>query len=128
LDVKTGKYENLGVSIDPRGKHISGYGMPTDHDNNVFMLEFSGTSIGRRNAKTGEITIWPTPTNGSRPRRGRFDEQNRLWFAEYGSQRPGEVRSQNHKKNPKSRPPQEGHPPAVVPAPRGQAGAATPSP
>src|SRR5262249_38532398 len=59
--------------------------MPTDHDNNVFMLEFSGTSIGRRNAKTGEITIWPTPTAGSKPRRGRFDEQNRLWFAEYGS-------------------------------------------
>jgi virginiamycin B lyase len=85
LDVSTGKYENLGISKDPRGKNVSGYGMPTDHDNNVFMLEFSGTSIGRRNAKTGEITIWPTPTNNSRPRRGRFDEQNRLWFAEYGS-------------------------------------------
>ncbi|MEA2987397.1 MAG: virginiamycin lyase [Alphaproteobacteria bacterium] len=85
LDVATGKYENLGISKDPRGKNVSGYGMPTDHDNNVFMLEFSGTSIGRRNAKTGEVTIWPTPTSGSKPRRGRFDEQNRLWFAEYGS-------------------------------------------
>ena len=85
LDLASGKYENLGISKDPRGKNISGYGMPTDHDNNVFMLEFSGTSIGRRNAKTGEITIWPTPTAGSKPRRGRFDEQNRLWFAEYGS-------------------------------------------
>jgi virginiamycin B lyase len=85
LDVATGKYENLGISKDPRGKNVSGYGMPTDHSNNVYMLEFSGTSIGRRDAKTGEITIWPTPTNGSRPRRGRFDEENRLWFAEYGS-------------------------------------------
>jgi streptogramin lyase len=85
LDVATGKYENLGISKDPRGKNVSGYGMPTDLDNNVFMLEFSGTSIGRRNAKTGEVTIWPTPTAGSKPRRGRFDEQNRLWFAEYGS-------------------------------------------
>jgi virginiamycin B lyase len=85
LDVATGKYENLGISKDPRGKNVSGYGMPTDLENNVFMLEFSGTSIGRRNAKTGEVTIWPTPTAGSKPRRGRFDEQNRLWFAEYGS-------------------------------------------
>jgi len=85
LDLASGQYENLGISKDPRGKNVSGYGMPTDHDNNVFMLEFSGTSIGRRNAKTGEITIWPTPTAGSKPRRGRFDAQNRLWFAEYGS-------------------------------------------
>jgi streptogramin lyase len=85
LDLASGKFENLGISKDPRGKNVSGYGMPTDHNNNVYMLEFGGTSIGRRDAKTGEITIWPTPTNGSRPRRGRFDEQNRLWFAEYGS-------------------------------------------
>jgi len=85
LDLKTGKYENLGTSKDPRGMSISGYGMPTDHENNVYMLEFGGASIGKRDAKTGLITIWLTPTQGSRPRRGRFDEQNRLWFAEYGS-------------------------------------------
>jgi streptogramin lyase len=56
--------------------------MPVDKNNNVFMLEFSGTSIGRRD-KDNYVTIWPTPTAGSRPRRGRVDEQNRLWFAEY---------------------------------------------
>ena len=83
LDVATGKYENLGISKDPRGKKISGYGMPVDKDNNVFMLEFSGTSVGRRDAKTGLVTIWPTPTAGSRPRRGRVDENNNLWFTEF---------------------------------------------
>jgi virginiamycin B lyase len=82
LDLTTGKYQNLGVAQDPRGKRISGYGMPVDKQNNVFMLEFSGTSIGRRD-KNNLVTIWPTPTAGSRPRRGRVDEQNRLWFAEY---------------------------------------------
>ena len=82
LDLATGKYENLGVAHDPRGKRISGYGMPVDRQNNVFMLEFSGTSIGRRD-KNNYVTIWPTPTAGSRPRRGRVDEQNRLWFAEF---------------------------------------------
>jgi streptogramin lyase len=83
LDVATGKYENMGIAKDPRGKQISAYGMPVDRDNNVFLMEFSGTSIGRRDAKTGLVTIWPTPTAGSRPRRGHVDEQNRMWFSEY---------------------------------------------
>jgi virginiamycin B lyase len=84
LDVKTGQYENLGASKDPRGKQISAYGMPTDRQNNVYQLEFGGTSIGLRDAKTGGVTIYDTPIKNSRPRRGRVDGQNRLWFAEYG--------------------------------------------
>jgi virginiamycin B lyase len=85
LDVKTGQWENAGISKDPRGKQVSGYGMPVDKQNNLYMLEFSGTSIGKRDAKTGLVTIYLTPTAGSRPRRGRVDEENRLWFAEYGT-------------------------------------------
>ena len=84
LDLKTGQYENLGPSKDPAGRRISAYGMPTDQQNNVYQLEFGGTSIGFRNAKTGVTTIYQTPISGSRPRRGRVDDQNRLWFAEYG--------------------------------------------
>jgi streptogramin lyase len=82
LDLTTGKYENMKVAVDPRGKKISGYGMPVDKNNNVFMLEFSGTSIGLRD-KNNLVTIWPTPTAGSRPRRGRVDDNNKLWFAEF---------------------------------------------
>jgi streptogramin lyase len=85
LDVKTGQYENLGPSKDPGGKQISAYGMPTDQYNNVYQLEFGGTSIGIRDAKTGIATIFQTPLKNSKPRRGRVDEQNRLWFAEYGA-------------------------------------------
>jgi virginiamycin B lyase len=84
IDVKTGQYENLGPSKDPAGKQISAYGMPTDQHNNVYQLEFGGTSIGLRDAKTGIATIFQTPIKNSKPRRGRVDEQNRLWFAEYG--------------------------------------------
>jgi virginiamycin B lyase len=84
IDVKTGQYENLGPSKNPAGKQISAYGMPTDKYNNVYQLEFGGTSIGLRDAKTGEATIFQTPIKNSKPRRGRVDEQNRLWFAEYG--------------------------------------------
>jgi streptogramin lyase len=84
LDIKTGQYENLGQSKDPGGRQISAYGMPTDNQNNLWQLEFGGANIGLRDAKTGKVTIYRTPTQGSRPRRGRVDEQNRLWFAEYG--------------------------------------------
>ena len=56
LDVATGKWENFGHAKDPRGQQISAYGMPTDHNNNVYQLEFGGTSIGLRNAKTGLVT------------------------------------------------------------------------
>jgi virginiamycin B lyase len=84
IDVKTGQYENMGPSKNPAGKQISAYGMPTDRYNNVYQLEFGGTSIGYRDAKTGIATIYQTPIKNSKPRRGRVDEQNRLWFAEYG--------------------------------------------
>jgi virginiamycin B lyase len=85
VDVKTGKYENLGPSKNPAGKQISAYGMPTDRFNNVYQLEFGGTSIGLRDAKTGETTTYQTPLKNSKPRRGRVDDQNRLWFAEFGA-------------------------------------------
>jgi virginiamycin B lyase len=85
LDPKTGRYEDLGPSKDLRGKQVSAYGMPTDNENNVYQLEFGGTSIGLRDAKTGAVTIYDTPLKNSRPRRGRVDAQNRLWFAEYGA-------------------------------------------
>jgi virginiamycin B lyase len=84
LDLATGKFENLGQAKTPGGKQIRAYGMPTDHQNNLYQLEFGGQSIGRRDARTHAVTIWPTSSLLSRPRRGRVDEQNRLWFAEYG--------------------------------------------
>ena len=84
IDLKTGQYEDLGQSKDPAGRQVSAYGMPTDNQNNVYQLEFGGTSIGYRDMKTGHTTIYRRPINGSRPRRGRVDSQNRLWFAEYG--------------------------------------------
>jgi len=66
-------------------RQISGYGLPTDKNNNVYMLEFGGNSIGMRNAKSpNEVKIWSTAAPRTRPRRGRLDDQGRLWFAQYG--------------------------------------------
>jgi virginiamycin B lyase len=84
LDINTGKWENLGVS-KVADRQISGYGLPTDKNNNVYMMEFASNNIGKRDAKTGEVKIWSTSAQRTRPRRGRFDDQGRLWFAEYAN-------------------------------------------
>jgi streptogramin lyase len=85
LDVKTGKFEDMGEATATDGKKISGYGMPTDKDNNVYLLEFGGTRVGKVDAKTNVATIWATPFANSRPRRGRFGPDGNLYFAEYGA-------------------------------------------
>ena len=89
LNVSTGKYEDMGVMKDAKGTQINAYGMPSDHENGLYLLEFGGTSIGHFDPKTKTVEIFKTPTPDSKPRRGRVDDQNRLWFAEYGADRIG---------------------------------------
>jgi len=84
LDIKTGQWTRVGEATDAAGKKIHGYGLPTDKDNNPYLLSFGDTRIGRLDAKTNVAQIWTTPMVHSKPRRGRVDSQNRLWFAEYG--------------------------------------------
>jgi streptogramin lyase len=85
LDIHTGKWENAGNPQTADGKNINGYGIPSDKDNNVYMLEYGNTRIGRHDKKTLEAKAWATPSPRSRPRRGRFDDQGLLWFGEYGA-------------------------------------------
>jgi virginiamycin B lyase len=83
LDLKNGEWENKGEATSTDGKKISGYGLPTDQFNNVYMFSFGDTRIGTVDAKTNVAQIWSTPTPRSRPRRGRLDDQGHVWFAEY---------------------------------------------
>jgi virginiamycin B lyase len=85
LDLASGKFEDLGQSIDKNGVQISAYGMPTDQQNDAYQLNFGGSLVGRVDAKTKQVAIWKTPLPFSRPRRGRVDADNVLWFAEYGA-------------------------------------------
>jgi streptogramin lyase len=87
LDIKTGKWEDRGQATTAKGETIRGYGLPSDKDNNLYLMSFGDTRIGRLDAKTNVAQIWSTPMTRSRPRRGRFDDQNRLWFAEYAANR-----------------------------------------
>jgi streptogramin lyase len=91
LDVKTGSMDPWlrPYASLPKGEPHSIYGVYTDSRNNVFFMDFSSTNIGRVDAKTGEIKLFPTPTPKSRPRRGRMDAQDRLWFAEWRADKIG---------------------------------------
>jgi virginiamycin B lyase len=85
LDVNTGKYEKFKpLTVLPGGPSANAiYQVSPDKQNNAWLAEFRNNYIGRIDAKTGEATFYPVPTDKSRNRRGRMDEQDRFWFAEY---------------------------------------------
>jgi streptogramin lyase len=85
IDLASGRLESLGTPKDPAtNRTIFPYGIPADHQNNVYLLDFAGEQIAKVDGRTGRITAYKTPTAYSRPRRGRVDAEDRLWFAEYG--------------------------------------------
>jgi virginiamycin B lyase len=86
LDLKTGAYER----IDPfaflgKGHTHAPYGMAADKNNNLYFMDFGGEAVGRVDAKSGVPTIFPTPTEKSRPRRTMLDDRGRLWFTEFAA-------------------------------------------
>jgi virginiamycin B lyase len=84
LDLASNQMENLGSFKDPRnGKRIGTYGLHSDYENNIYLLDFAAGNIVKIDAKTKVPTVYITPTPNARPRRGRVDAQDRLWFAEY---------------------------------------------
>ena len=86
LDLASGRFE----SFEPfagmgSGRTHSPYGLAADAGNNLFFMDFGDESIGRVDAKTGAVTLYPTPTSNSRPRRTMLDARDRLWFAEFAA-------------------------------------------
>jgi streptogramin lyase len=88
MDMASGAFEKWEPYKDLAGPH-SVYGVYSDSKNNLFFLDFGGENVGRIDAKTGTLTLFPTPTPRSRPRRGRMDAQDRLWFGEFYGGRIG---------------------------------------
>jgi streptogramin lyase len=93
LDLKTGKMEHFlpykDVPDDSPMAHRPHaiYGLAADSHDNLFFTDFVGRWIGKIDSQTGKSTFYPTPSDNSRPRRGRMDDQDRFWFAEYGANR-----------------------------------------
>jgi len=86
LDVKSGKFEVFTPYSIPRPNI---YDVISDPQNNVYFTVMGREHIGRIDAKTGKITLHPTPTRGSGPRRGMLDAEGRLWFGENRADRIG---------------------------------------
>ena len=85
LDLASGAYELIEPFKNaPKGPTHSPYGLAADAKNNLWFMDFGDENIGRIDAMSGQPTIYPTPTSGSRPRRVMFDGRN-LWFAEFGA-------------------------------------------
>jgi virginiamycin B lyase len=91
LDISTGKLEAF--------YNRSIYGTNSDSKGNGYGLEISTQNIVKVDAKTGELTTYKTPTPNSGPRRGQFDSQDRLWFAEFRANKIGmfDTRSETFK-------------------------------
>ena len=100
IDTKTGKiesypafpgskevvYGDAGYMFGPQQGH-SIYGLSADSKGNGYILDLNGGSIGKIEPGTGKVTLYPTPTPDSGPRRGMMDDQDRLWFGEYRANR-----------------------------------------
>jgi virginiamycin B lyase len=79
LDIVSGKFEVFEPFPVPRPNV---YQITSDAQNNGYFAVFGREDVGRIDAKTKEIIIYPTPTHRSGPRRGMIDAQGRFWFAE----------------------------------------------
>jgi virginiamycin B lyase len=90
FDPAAGSFVNLGEPKDPKtGRALSPYGVIADHANNLWLLDYGAADVAKIDAKTHDITVYPTPTPNSKPRRGRIDQEDRLWFAEFGGNAVG---------------------------------------
>jgi streptogramin lyase len=86
LDTKSGKFEVFEPFKIPRPNI---YDVISDAQNNVYFTVFGRQEIGRIDAKTGKISVYPTPSKASAPRRGMIDSEGRLWFGENRADRIG---------------------------------------
>jgi streptogramin lyase len=98
LDMKTGQWQTWRPYENMKGPH-SVYGIYADSKNNIFFMDFGGENVGRIDAKTGELKLFPTPTPRSRPRRGRMDAEDRVWFAEWRAEQIGMFDTRTEKFN-----------------------------
>jgi streptogramin lyase len=88
VDIETGEWQAIDYDAGQfkdativRG--LSAYGVASDSKNNFYGMNLNGTYIIKKDAKTGQVTPYATPTPNSGPRRGHMDSEDRLWFGEF---------------------------------------------
>ncbi len=84
--------DKKATSIETAGKKSNGhrtYGIGVDSAGNGYFADIAGGTIGRVDAKTGQVTLYPTPTPDSGPRRTFMDSEDKYWFGENYSSKIG---------------------------------------
>jgi virginiamycin B lyase len=84
--------DKKATAIETAGRKSKGhrtYGIGVDSVGNGYFADIAGGTIGRVDAKTGEVTLYPTPTPDSGPRRTFMDSQDQYWFGENYSSKIG---------------------------------------
>ncbi|MEQ1896767.1 MAG: carboxypeptidase regulatory-like domain-containing protein [Vicinamibacterales bacterium] len=76
------KFDFAKAPNDPGGTHM-GYEPAMDSKGNWYITDFGASYMIQIEAKTKKVNWIKTPTAFSEPRRGKMDDQDRLWFAEY---------------------------------------------
>ncbi len=97
VDINTGQFETFTPFAGDTNRSHNLYDVWPDAQNNAYFPDFSHESIGRIDAKTGQVTMWQAPTKGSRPRRGEVDPQGRVWYAGFGANLIGMFDSKTEK-------------------------------
>ena len=70
----------------PPGPH-SFYQLGVNSKGDAYGTDWLGSYIARIDGDTGAMTFFETPTRNAAPRRGKMDDQDRFWFAEYTGDR-----------------------------------------
>jgi len=84
LDLKTQKWEKFHPADSLTGvKQSSIYQVIADSQNNLWMAEFTNGHLGKIDAKTTQVTWYPTPTANARARRMNIDANDRIIVTEY---------------------------------------------
>lgn len=86
LDVASGRFEEFDpLSMLPGGRKgpYSIYDVRADSHNNAYVTDFQRNYVVRVDAKTGAFTAIQTGSPITRNRRGRIDDLDRFWFAQY---------------------------------------------
>ena len=81
FNIKANEWSRVTV---PQGEPPAyAYGIAADERNNVYGMGMANDNIWETDAKTLKTSYIPLPTRGAGGRRGHFDSQNRLWFAQF---------------------------------------------
>lgn len=77
------------IPFKPGAKQSFIYGHVVDSKGNAYALKARDSDIDRIDVETEKLTRYSTPTPNSFPRRGDYDAQDRIWFAQYNADQIG---------------------------------------